>query len=93
MPVDVRILNASDVLQQDDITMVPGEIYPESGLRLISIKCENPELISKELCCGTHVTNTQEIDYFCITNLRQMNRARFCFTAVAGGAAENVCQG
>lgn len=73
--------------------MVPGEIYPESGLRLISIKCENPQLFSKELCCGTHVTNTQEIEYFCITNLRQTNRARFSFTAVAGGPAENVCQG
>nr|XP_036219853.1 alanine--tRNA ligase, mitochondrial isoform X2 [Bactrocera oleae] len=90
VPVDVKIINASDVLQQDDITMVPGEIYPESGLRLISIKCENPQLFSKELCCGTHVTNTQEIEYFCITNLRQTNRARFSFTAVAGGPAENA---
>ncbi|XP_011183669.1 alanine--tRNA ligase, mitochondrial [Zeugodacus cucurbitae] len=90
VPVDVRIINASDVLQQDDITMIPGEIYPESGLRLLSIYCENPQLISKELCCGTHVTNTQEIEYFCITNLRQTNRARFAFTAVAGAAAENA---
>lgn len=90
VPVDVKIINASDVLQQDDITMIPGEIYPETGLRLISINCEKPQLISKELCCGTHVTNTQEIEYFCITNLKQTNRARFSFTAVAGEAAENA---
>ncbi|XP_054735044.1 alanine--tRNA ligase, mitochondrial-like [Anastrepha obliqua] len=90
VPVDVTTINASDVLQQDDITMVPGEIYPETGLRLISIKCEHPQLHSKELCCGTHVTNTHELEYFTITNLKQTNRARFAFTAVAGTAAENA---
>ncbi|XP_017473013.1 PREDICTED: alanine--tRNA ligase, mitochondrial [Rhagoletis zephyria] len=90
VPVVVTYTNASEVLQQNDITMVPGEIYPETGLRLISIKCERPQLLSKELCCGTHITNTQELEYFTITNLRQTNRARFAFTAVAGIAAENA---
>ncbi|XP_067644666.1 alanine--tRNA ligase, mitochondrial isoform X2 [Eurosta solidaginis] len=90
VPVDVKNVMASDVLQQDDIVMVPGEIYPETDLRLISIKCDKPQLLSKELCCGTHATNTRELEYFSITNFRQTNRARYAFTAVAGIAAENA---
>lgn len=70
--------------------MVPGEIYPETGLRLVTVNCDNLKLISKELCCGTHVTNTQELEYFSITNFKQTTRARYAFTAVAGKSAEKV---
>ncbi|XP_034482126.1 alanine--tRNA ligase, mitochondrial [Drosophila innubila] len=89
-PVSVQHLSAADVLQQNDITMVPGEVYPEQGLRLITVQCPELGLSSKELCCGTHVTNTKQLSGFCIVNLKQTNRARFAFTAVAGQAAENV---
>ncbi|KAH8398376.1 hypothetical protein KR215_009514 [Drosophila sulfurigaster] len=88
--VKVQHLSAADVLQQNDITMIPGEVYPEHGLRLINVQCPELNLSSKELCCGTHVTNTKELSSFCIINLKQTNRARFAFTAVAGDAAENV---
>ncbi|KAH8278241.1 hypothetical protein KR044_006942 [Drosophila immigrans] len=88
--VKVDHLNAADVLQQNDITMIPGEVYPEHGLRLINVQCPELTLNSKELCCGTHVTNTKELSSFCVINLKQTNRARFAFTAVAGEAAENV---
>jgi len=90
VPVNVQIINAAQVLEQNDITMVPGEIYPETGLRLVQILCNNIEVQSKELCCGTHVTNTKELAFFCITNLKQTNRARYAFTAVAGEAAAEV---
>lgn len=89
VPVNVKLCNAADIFQQNDVTMVPGEIYPETGLRLVTVNCDN-KLLSKELCCGTHVTNTQELEYFSITNLKQTNRARYAFTAVAGHAAEKV---
>ncbi|XP_075164210.1 alanine--tRNA ligase, mitochondrial [Haematobia irritans] len=89
-PVHVEFCNASDILQQNDVTMVPGEVYPETGLRLIKINCNNFDLLSKELCCGTHVTNTKELENFCITNFKQTNRARYAFTAVAGDAADKV---
>ncbi|KAH8378702.1 hypothetical protein KR009_000796 [Drosophila setifemur] len=89
-PVDVDLLSAAEVLQQNDITMVPGEVYPEQGLRLVSVQSSELQLSSKELCCGTHATNTSELSCFCIVNLKQTNRARFSFTAVAGQAAENV---
>lgn len=89
-PVKVQEISAADVLQQNDITIIPGEVYPEHGLRLINVQCPELNLSSKELCCGTHVTNTKELSCFCIVNLKQTNRARFVFTAVAGQAAENV---
>ncbi|XP_023174099.2 alanine--tRNA ligase, mitochondrial [Drosophila hydei] len=89
-PVQVHQLSAAEVLQQNDITMVPGEVYPEQGLRLIHVQCPELNLSSKELCCGTHVTNTKELSCFCIVNLKQTNRARYAFSAVAGQAAENV---
>ncbi|KAH8247984.1 hypothetical protein KR032_004467 [Drosophila birchii] len=89
-PVRVELLSAAQVLQQNDITMVPGEVYPEQGLRLVNVESPELQLSSKELCCGTHATNTSELSCFCIVNLKQTNRARFAFTAVAGQAAENV---
>ncbi|KAH8351401.1 hypothetical protein KR059_001438 [Drosophila kikkawai] len=89
-PVKVELLSAAQVLQQNDITMVPGEVYPEQGLRLVNVESQELQLSSKELCCGTHATNTSELSCFCIVNLKQTNRARFAFTAVAGQAAENV---
>ncbi|EDV40362.1 uncharacterized protein Dana_GF23971 [Drosophila ananassae] len=89
-PVKVERLCAAEVLQQNDITMVPGEVYPEQGLRLVHVQSPELHLNSKELCCGTHATNTSELSCFCIVNLKQTNRARFSFTAVAGQAAENV---
>ncbi|KAH8320219.1 hypothetical protein KR067_003588 [Drosophila pandora] len=89
-PVVVERLCAAEVLQQNDITMVPGEVYPEQGLRLVNVQSPELDLNSKELCCGTHATNTSELSCFCIVNLKQTNRARFSFTAVAGQAAENV---
>ncbi|EDW50562.1 alanine--tRNA ligase, mitochondrial [Drosophila sechellia] len=89
-PVEVQLLSAAEVLEQNDITMVPGEVYPEQGLRLVNVESPELQLSSKELCCGTHATNTSELSCFCIVNLKQTNRARFAFTAVAGQAAENV---
>uniref|UniRef100_T1GEV4 Threonyl/alanyl tRNA synthetase SAD domain-containing protein n=1 Tax=Megaselia scalaris TaxID=36166 RepID=T1GEV4_MEGSC len=86
-PMKTSVVNASDVLQSNDVTLVPGEIYPETGLRLLSMESEKLRLISRELCCGTHVRNSEEILDFCIINHKQTNRARYLFTAVAGEIA------
>lgn len=83
-PMNTLIVNANDVLGRNDVTLVPGEIYPETGLRLLTMDTENLKLTSRELCCGTHVRNSNEIGEFCITNHKQTNRARHLFTAVAG---------
>lgn len=83
----------TDIFQQmDEIITVPGEIYPENGLRIIGInsRSNSLNLSSNELCCGTHAFKTNELRHFCITNLKQTNRARYAFTAVAGEVAEKV---
>lgn len=86
-PMNTSIMNASDVLGRNDVTLVPGEIYPETGLRLLTMDSANLKLASRELCCGTHVKNSSEIGEFFITNLKQTNRSRYLFTAVAGELA------
>lgn len=86
-PMNTSIVNASDVLGRNDVTLVPGEVYPETGLRLLTMDTANLRLTSRELCCGTHVKNSSEIGEFCITNHKQTNRARYSFTAVAGELA------
>lgn len=79
-----------DIIEFENIVMIPGEIYPEIGLRVITIPCDQLNFISKELCCGTHASNTEHLQKFYVTNVKQTNRARFAFTAVAGEAAHKV---
>lgn len=90
IPSKISIVNASDVIGQSNITLVPGEIYPETGLRLLTIENKNLSFISNELCCGTHVLNTADMENFVIINLKQTNRARYAFTAAAGKIANEI---
>ncbi|XP_055847149.1 alanine--tRNA ligase, mitochondrial [Episyrphus balteatus] len=90
IPSKISLVNAADVIGQSNITLVPGEIYPETGLRLITIENKSLSFLSNELCCGTHVLNTSDLENFVITNLKQTNRARYAFTAAAGKLANNA---
>ncbi|XP_053676993.1 alanine--tRNA ligase, mitochondrial [Anopheles nili] len=83
-PIGVRVCNAKD-LDFAKITTVPGETYPDRGLRVVSIGN-----ISSELCCGTHAMNTGELQDFAITNVTQSKSGCFTFHAVAGPAAKKV---
>lgn len=86
-PMTTSIVEASNVLGRNDVSLVPGEVYPETGLRLLTLDTENLKLTSRELCCGTHVKNSSELGEFCIINHKQTNRARHLFTAAAGEVA------
>ncbi|CAD7082279.1 unnamed protein product [Hermetia illucens] len=86
-PTSVKRISAQDVLNTKDIVMVPGEIYPETGLRLLALEDPITGLCSKELCCGTHALSTGELQDFCLTNIKQTGRSKYAFTAVAGDAA------
>lgn len=35
--VTVRTLNSLELLEQDNVTLLPGEIYPHTGIRIIEI--------------------------------------------------------
>ncbi|XP_055537219.1 alanine--tRNA ligase, mitochondrial [Wyeomyia smithii] len=81
-PVSTRVCNSCD-LDFDQITTIPGEIYPEHNLRIVEIG----KNLSTELCCGTHAQSTAEIQEFCITNLVQTKPGCYAFHAIAGKAA------
>lgn len=84
-PVVTTLVQYDDIGCRTDIVTVPGEIYPEENLRLISIESE--PLKSLELCCGTHVKDVNQLKDFCITNVRQVSRGTYQITALAGEAA------
>uniref|UniRef100_A0A182WHX8 Alanine--tRNA ligase n=1 Tax=Anopheles minimus TaxID=112268 RepID=A0A182WHX8_9DIPT len=84
-PISVVVCNAND-LDFATITTVPGETYPDRGLRVVSIGGD----ISRELCCGTHAANTGELHDFAITNVTQSKNGCFTFHGIAGPAAKKV---
>uniref|UniRef100_A0A182JF17 Alanine--tRNA ligase n=1 Tax=Anopheles atroparvus TaxID=41427 RepID=A0A182JF17_ANOAO len=83
-PTSVNVCSASE-LDFGTITTVPGETYPDRGLRVVTIGD-----VSRELCCGTHAIATGELQDFAITNVTQSKSGCFTFHAVAGQAAKKV---
>ncbi|XP_073950161.1 alanine--tRNA ligase, mitochondrial [Choristoneura fumiferana] len=64
-PVETRVI---DSLQLDEsVLTVPGESYPETGLRLVQVGAPLP---SKELCCGTHVPSVAHVGELCVTTVK-----------------------
>lgn len=40
-PVETRVVNSQELLDLDGVTLIPGEVYPENGIRLIEVIDEN----------------------------------------------------
>ncbi|XP_049878107.1 alanine--tRNA ligase, mitochondrial [Pectinophora gossypiella] len=74
--LELRVLDSVGLSQEPDVVTVPGEAYPETGLRLVTMSGPLP---SRELCCGTHVPSTGELGDFLITLVKG-----------AGGNAPNI---
>ncbi|XP_058463300.1 alanine--tRNA ligase, mitochondrial [Malaya genurostris] len=83
--ITTRVCHAGEV-DFDQVTTIPGEIYPERGLRLVQIG----SLISTEFCCGTHAMSTGELQDFCITNVTQTKPGCYVFHAIAGQFASKA---
>lgn len=66
-PVDTRVIDSVELSKEPSVITIPGERYPEVGLRLVTT---HPPLLSKELCCGTHVPSTGVLQEFCITSVK-----------------------
>jgi hypothetical protein len=45
--VETSIIDSQRLLEIKNVTTVPGEVYPETGLRLVDIKSLNDELFSR----------------------------------------------
>ncbi|XP_041968878.1 alanine--tRNA ligase, mitochondrial [Aricia agestis] len=83
-PVQTQILNSTQLSLEQDVLTVPGETYPESGLRMVTCF---PPLPSKELCCGTHVSSTGALRDVCVTSVRAAGSRSPAVMAVTGDAA------
>ncbi|XP_070166786.1 alanine--tRNA ligase, mitochondrial [Polyergus mexicanus] len=93
----VQTLNLLELLKQDNVTLIPGEIYPYTGIRLIEINADN--LKAKETCCGTHVHNTSVLQHFCFLTYTSKGATKRTVKAVVGRealrmkqAGEKICQ-
>ncbi|KAL4713076.1 hypothetical protein ACJJTC_001130 [Scirpophaga incertulas] len=64
VPVSTHVTDSYGAANEAGLVTIPGETYPERGLRVVSI---TSPLTSKELCCGTHVPSTGFLEEFCIT--------------------------
>lgn len=78
----ISVLNSQDLQNESNVVMVPGEVYPEDGIRLVTFGD-----FSKELCCGTHAFHTNELVDFTFLSMRSTGRSSYLFTATTGSAA------
>jgi alanyl-tRNA synthetase len=78
----IRVMNSQELLNESDVVMVPGEVYPDDGIRLVTFGD-----VSKELCCGTHVFNTRELLEFTFLSVRSTGRNSYLFAATTGPSA------
>lgn len=86
--METKVIDSQQLLQERNVTLIPGETYPDSGIRLISFIGDNFE--SKELCCGTHAFNSRELYDFTLLNVKSTGKSGYLFTAITGKDAENV---
>lgn len=83
--ITVQTVDGYGLYAANDITLIPGEIYPDKNLRIITIASST--LKSCEPCCGTHAQNTTELLDICITNVKSSGRSNYLFTMVTGKTA------
>lgn len=95
IPIKIQHLDANQLYTIDNLTTVPGATYPESNIRLLTIKSKENDFESIEPCCGTHARNTRELEDFCFLSFKSnTNNRSYDISAVAGPLAQAVrCQG
>ncbi|CAG5092086.1 Similar to AlaRS-m: Alanine--tRNA ligase [Cotesia congregata] len=87
--VDVKTeeISSLELMNQKNLTLIPGEVYPDTGLRVVDI---DGELKSREACCGTHVHNTGVLKNFCITEVYPKSSSEYLLKAVTGPKAKDA---
>lgn len=80
-----KLLNSQELQLEENVIMVPGETYPDDGIRLVTFGD-----VSKELCCGTHAHNTKELQNFTFLNVKSTGKNSYLFTASTGEQSEQA---
>ncbi|GBP24417.1 Alanine--tRNA ligase, mitochondrial [Eumeta japonica] len=88
LPIQTTLVNGIELSQKSKVLTVPGEIYPETGLRLV--EAETDDFVSRELCCGTHLPSTGHVKDFCITLVKGAGSNSPSIQAVTGDEAVQV---
>lgn len=78
------ILPIHQAVAMDNITLMPGESYPDT---LSVIRVSGADVTSLEPCCGTHVQNTADIQEFAIISLKSAGIGSRSVRAVTRGSA------
>ncbi|KAH9642979.1 hypothetical protein HF086_013540 [Spodoptera exigua] len=86
-PIDTRIVDSVQLSREPGVVTIPGETYPEVGLRLVTAF---PPLVSKELCCGTHLPTTGALGEFCVTSVKGAGGQTPCIHALTGDKAKQA---
>nr|CAD7423688.1 unnamed protein product [Timema monikensis] len=87
-PVKIYNLTSTQLLQTQNVTLVPGEVYPEDNIKLVEVFSNI--LTSREPCCGTHVCNTSDLVKFSVVNLHSIGAGTRSLQAVTGSAADQA---
>ena len=86
LPVRRFSLPLNEAVTLDDVSLVPGEAYPET-VHVVKVESTKSELSSVEPCCGTHVSNTADLQEFAILNVRSSGLGNRSIKAVTRDAA------
>lgn len=84
LPVERTLLPIHQAVTLENITLIPGESYPDV---LSVIRIDGADLTSLEPCCGTHVRNTADLQEFAIISLKSAGIGSRSVRAVTRGAA------
>ncbi|XP_008196000.1 alanine--tRNA ligase, mitochondrial [Tribolium castaneum] len=87
LPVNISELDSQRLANLDEIILIPGEVYPETGIRVVEVK-GGEGFLSREPCCGTHVLNTSDIEDFCIVSMKSLGRSTTSIHGVTGDRAK-----
>jgi len=65
-----RTTVTSNDLNQINVTLLPGEVYPDEVHLIDMYSNVDDKYISREACCGTHIQNTLDVIDFCIVQYK-----------------------
>ncbi len=89
IPVKRKIINKSKMNEEAGLVALFDEKYGEE-LRVLKIEDNTGKLYSKELCCGTHVLNTEEIEFFKVISCESISKGVSRIEALTGLAAKEL---
>lgn len=79
-----RTTMTSNDINQINVTLLPGEVYPDDQVHVINIyNTIDDSYISREACCGTHIQNTMDVMDFCIVQYKCLSN-ECSLTALTG---------